>query len=214
VKNNPLNQNIVWLILKWGWITMSIVCVVIGGCNTFKQDTRNINKVAVRHPLLIADKANKLFPCVPIKGDTLYRYVSDSGAYQATIDLLQAKLDESNALIDSIMASVNLGDTACRKYEAAISVLKKQNADLRFRLQHIPAIHDTTIVTPPPQEDTRKVALCEDERKKVVDLLTKVSAENMKHQRQANTRGLFLLGLLLVILVIVYFKIKSSFTKK
>jgi hypothetical protein len=97
-------------------IVIALLCLVAFSCYNAKKATKQVNKAAVSYPGLIADKAAVMFPCVPLKGDTVTTYVSDSAAYQETIDLLYSQIQSNSVFLDSLLDALQTGDTACRKY--------------------------------------------------------------------------------------------------
>lgn len=187
------------------------------GCSTLKQDVKNVDKAAIRHPDMLAKKARDLFPCVTTKGDTIF--TTDSAMYQAVLDDLQNQYyemylekDSLNKVLDG-MKDDTLATDMIDALREVISQRDKKIELILNKVGHIPpviktiTIHDTTV-------DNAAVRVCEFDKSKVIALLESKTAENDSWHKKAKNRFWVILIMGAIIGVGAYIKIAGIFKPK
>jgi len=215
MNKQPINYLTLALILL---LVMMFLSSILPSCYSQKKAHRQGAKWITTYRQDAAITTRDEFPCVEEKPDTVR--IIDSSQYKEAIKILQGTQDVYNRLNDSLASIIEqhendhpaLSDT-CKDYKASIIALKKQNADLIYQIKHIPPVIDS-IPKPYKVLDSAAMYVLESKNASLTNSLTIVQASDAKHSRQAKTRGLILLGLLLALGVWTYFKVRSTFKPK
>lgn len=104
------------------------------GCNTAKKAERDIEKIQITHPEILAKKSAQLYPCKPIKKTT------DSSGYlywkKRVAELQRKKIKIDTLLICDTISDIDTFVTDCPKLVTEYRELIKES----------PVIHDTITI--------------------------------------------------------------------
>ncbi len=133
------------ILFIWLAVLMAIIALLFAsGCMTPQKAVSYL-----KEKKLLDDTCAANYPCVTTDSITVISR-SDSAEYLDVIASLQDDLYKAWSLADSLYTvvnqPVNILDTNCRKYAAAINRLKAENETLKRRIANIPAVHDTVTV--------------------------------------------------------------------
>lgn len=194
------------ILFVWLAVLMALIAVLFGtGCMTPQKAVSYL-----KEKKLLDDTCAANYPCVPTDSITVISK-SDSAEYLEVIASLQNDLYSAWSLADSLLTvvnqPVNILDTNCRKYAAAITRLKNENEYLRQKIKSIPPVHDTVTVKVKIR-DTALEQTYIDQRDDYKKKLDKTIAKKEWWQKAA----LITWGLLLLLILIGY--LIKKFTNK
>lgn len=160
------------------FIILIIICL---SCNTLKKAQKDVAKISVTHPEVLAEYCADKFPVKEIflPGDTII--VTD------TLEL------EGSVFIDTVrtLDTIRITKTVTLPGQTITRTI---------------VIHDTVI-----KENTAQLKVCELERGKMVNLLASSNAESDKWQGKAKKRFWILLGLIVLLAGSLYFNVRKLF---
>lgn len=194
-----------------------LLSIILFSCSTLKQDIKNVDKAAVRHPEILAKKARDLFPCVTSKGDTIW--ISDSAAYNQV--LLELQTDNFNMSVarDSMYNELSKikEDTTCFAlvdlYTKIIGNLKADIINKDKKIKNLPPIIVTKTIVDTVL-DKAALETCEVERRTTLTLLQKKTTESDEWHGKAKKRYYIMWGLILLLATIIGWKVYNMFKPK
>lgn len=156
-----------------------IILILLASCNSLKKAQKDVAKISVTHPEVLAAYCADKFPIKEtfMPGDTI-----------VVIDTV--KLD-GNVITDTLISFDTVRITRTLPGQTIIKTVH---------------IVDTVV-----KENTAQLKVCELERGKVVDLLTKSNIESDSWQGKAKKRFWWLLALIVALAGSLYFNVRKIF---
>lgn len=167
-----------------------IICSL--SCSTLKQDMKNVDKAAIRHPGETAEKLRAHWPCIVHNGDTIK--ISDSAAYAAALMEMQdtaASFYWRNVQLQYKLDSVQKDSLCYALVELYTQIIANQKADyakLEYKAAHLPPIHDIKLLHD-TTVDVAAVAAANSERLKQLVLANDYKDQRDVAQSKATKRG-------------------------
>lgn len=188
-----------------------IICLfILAGCYTEKKATNQHGRAVATFPEIGADYCARTYPPQPSIDSV---FTSDSSKFKETIEGLQGDLYSASALTDSLINALANGDTTCRKYAQVIIELQKQIIALKQKVITLPPVTTHTEKTN-TIVNTAEVDLWRIEVRRAIGLLEKKTAEYDKMKKARDKWRLIAIGLMVVLGLGLFFKIRKMFAKK
>lgn len=200
-------------LLVTGLILFLVIALMIllPGCYTQSKAKQQFVKAAVAYPEIPTEYCSTAFP-VNSNGRVDTVLIVDSAGYKEVIEELHNDLynavienDSLNEVLKNQLAEYPELDSLCNNYKNSISSLKKQNADLSYRIQHIKPVIKTAIITD-TIPDLAALRAAQIERGKVTDLLVSQTAATDKAKSGRNIWRIIALCSLAVNAIVIYLK--------
>lgn len=158
-----------------------IVILLFASCNSLKKAQKDVAKISVTHPEVLAAYCAEKFPVKEtfLPGDTII--VTD------TVQMI------GNIITDTVISF----DTV------RITTIKTLPGQTITKIVHVT---DTVV-----KENTAQLKVCELERGKVVDLLLKSNNESDKWQGKAKKRFWLIMALIVALVGSLYFNVRKIF---
>lgn len=160
-------------------IFLLLICL---SCNSLKKAQKDVAKISVTHPEVLAKYCADKFPVVEtfLPGDTII-------------------------VTDTVFNSINIiSDT--------VTTLDTVRITKTVTLPGKTITKTVTVTDTIVKENTAQLKVCELERGKMVDLLASSNAESDKWQGKAKKRFWILIGLIVLLAGSLYFNVRKLFT--